>query len=376
MKCGGILAIYGVLSKAASGRQQCWLLPLSFGFGWPSSHLATEKFIGPLQTTTVGQRVRAMDGIIISGGGPLVIREAEEDCAMHKRTMLAMLAIAVFCVSRAHAEPGKGTTSRAARTEAQQSVPIERVDAQFQRQVSEVLARPSIYRRLPVQTVSSDPELFTFLVSNPEVVINIWQLMGVTDMQIHRVGETTFVADDKVGTKTRLDYVLLQPGLQVIYADGAYDGTLSRKPLRARCVLVLKSSVDRDASGQSRVTTQMDVFLKVDHFGAAAVAKTLQPLIGRSADHNFRETVNFIGKLSRTASANPTGVGRLAERLTDIRPEVRERFTKVVQTVGERGTSSEVAATRSTTSQPSSATRPSTSRIPHAQLPARATNRN
>ena len=272
-----------------------------------------------------------------------------------------MLAMPLVCAATLHAEDQRGTNSRAARDAARQAVPIERVDPRFQEQVSEVLARPSIYRRLPTQTTECDPEMYSFLVTNPEVVINIWQLMGVTNMEIHRVSDTTYVADDKVGTKTRLDYVVDQPGLQVIFADGAYDGTLTRKPLRARCVLVLTSGMSRNESGETSVTSRMDVFLKVDHFGAAAVAKTLQPLIGRSADFNFRETVKFIGKLSRTAAANSDGVERLAGRLQGVSPEVRERFAKVARDLGQRKAVADIASTHSRTS------RPTTTRIAPAQ---------
>ena len=229
--------------------------------------------------------------------------------------------------------------------------------------MADVLARPSIYRRLPVQSAVSDPQMITVLASNPDVVTNIWQMMGVSNMRIHRTSQTTFVADDRVGTKTRLDYVLKTPDLQVIYADGAYDGSLTRKPIRARCVLLLKTTTSRDPKGQTLVTAQMDTFLKVDHLGAAAIAKTLQPLIGRSADYNFRETVNFMGKLSRTARANPEGVGRLANRLNHLRPEVREAFSEVAKAVGSRGGATRVASSRTMTSRPTSP------RIPQAKLP-------
>lgn len=295
-----------------------------------------------------------------------MISDVEDKCAPRLLVRVAVLALVTAYTTTVHAAPDKGTTSRAARAEARQAVPIESVDARYQQKVSDVLARPSIYRRLPVHSVTSDHEMFDFLTANPDVIINIWRLMGVTNMQIHRVNETTFIADDHVGTKTQLKYVLKTRGMQVIYADGAYDGSLTRKPIRARCVLVLRSKAGRGADGKSQVTTVMDTFLKVDHFGAAAVAKTLQPLIGRTTDYNFRETVNFIGKLSRTSESNPGGVGRLAERLTDIRPEVRDQFANVAKAVGERGENAKVASTRSTTSQATS------SRVG----PARSANRN
>ncbi|MCG8585516.1 MAG: hypothetical protein MI757_12465 [Pirellulales bacterium] len=295
-----------------------------------------------------------------------MIRVVEKKCAPTCVRAMALLAGVLLVTGSALADPNKGTTSRAARTEARKAVPIQQLDARYQKTVGEVLARPSIYRRLPVQSVTSDADMFDYLTSNPDVIINIWRLMGVTNMKIHRVNDRTFIADDGVGTKTQLVYVLKSRGMQVIYADGAYDGSLTRKPIQARCVLVLRSNCGVTSDGKSQVTTVMDTFIKVDHFGAAAVAKTLQPLIGRTTDFNFRETVNFIGKLSRTAEVNPDGVGRLAGRLKHLRPEVRDQFAQVAQSVGRRGEAASLNSTRSTTSQTTSA------RIPQARLPRRS----
>ena len=285
-----------------------------------------------------------------------MIRAVETSTRARIAPLVALAAMLAFAPA-AHADPYKATTSRKARDEARRSVPLESVDARFRENVGDVLAKPSIFRRLPIQSVESDPEMFTFLASNPDVIINIWRLMKVTKMQMHRVSDTTFVADDRAGTKTRFDYVLSSPGMQVIYAEGAYDGPLVRKPIRARCVLVLKSALSRDAAGRQKVTTRMDTFVKVDHLGAAAVAKTLQPLIGRSADYNFRETVSFIGQLSRTSQANPDGIGRLADRLTQVRPDVRDRFAQVAGSVGNRAEQSTASAGRTATSRPTVSSR-------------------
>src|SRR5438105_3157187 len=83
---------------------------------------------------------------------------------------------------------GKATNSRAARDEAVQSIPMDKLSREMHSRVSAVINNTSVYRRLPTQSIDCDPELFEFLVQNPEVVVDIWRVMGITNMTLDRSG--------------------------------------------------------------------------------------------------------------------------------------------------------------------------------------------
>ena len=51
--------------------------------------------------------------------------------------------------------------------------------AESRRKLMMVCERPTLFRRLPQQSIACDAGLHLFLIRNPEVVVNIWQLMGV-----------------------------------------------------------------------------------------------------------------------------------------------------------------------------------------------------
>jgi len=78
------------------------------------------------------------------------------------------------------------------------------------------------------------------------------------------------------------------------------------------------------------------VFLQVDNAGAELVAKTLHPLLGRTVDSNFSETVRFVSQVSHVAESNGPGVQRMVTRLTDVDPSVRERFAQIATTLNQR----------------------------------------
>jgi hypothetical protein len=246
-------------------------------------------------------------------------------------------AAVVICMA-SHAWAGgkslQATSSREARKDAMRSIPMDKLDATDKQRVTEALGKSSIFRRLPIQVAECDPELYLFLVRHPEVVVNIWEVMKISNVALERTGDNTFRATDGAGTLCDVKFCYTDHETQVIYAEGRYDGPLFKRPVRARCVLVLKSGYMRETNGRYYVTSRMDTFIDIDHAGVEILAKALQPLVNRAADYNFVETAAFLSQISRTAETNPLGVGRLARKLTNLDPEVRERFVKLSLEVG------------------------------------------
>jgi hypothetical protein len=77
------------------------------------------------------------------------------------------------------------------------------------------------------------------------------------------------------------------------------------------------------------------VFVKIDNATAGLIAKTIQPLIGPTADHNFVESLRFVQRLNETTSKNGPGVQRLGKKL-NIDPQIRQQFNEVVDVVFQR----------------------------------------
>ena len=77
------------------------------------------------------------------------------------------------------------------------------------------------------------------------------------------------------------------------------------------------------------MTAHMDVFLKLDNVGADLIAKTISPLVVKTADYNYLETLRFVSQLSSAAQRDPEAVERLTARLDGLTPEVRQRFVQI-----------------------------------------------
>lgn len=229
------------------------------------------------------------------------------------------------------ADPRAATTSDEARREAVAAMPLERMAEADRAAVSYVLENTSLYRRMPTSVIECDPRLFSFLLDNPTILTNIWELMKISDVRLTRTRPTTYHADDGQGTEADIRVVYRSHDTQVLYCEGAYTGSLLPRPIRGRCVLLLRSQGIRETNGRYYVTCRLDTFLHLDRVGVELLAKAFRPLLGGSADANFTETLAFVGHLSRTCLANPDGAARMAMMLTRVKPTVRRQFGEVVR---------------------------------------------
>jgi hypothetical protein len=210
-----------------------------------------------------------------------------------------------------------------------QAIPFDRLTDEAQARIWRIVSQASIYRRLPVTRLQSDPDMYLFLVRHPEVIVNMWDLMGVTKVNVRRTGEFTFDANDGAGTTGVGELIYGDKETHVVLGEGMYEGAVLKRKVHGRCLVLLKSGYSQDASAKTQITHRLDMFVQLDNIGAELVAKTLQPLVGKSADHNFIETSRFLGQISQAAETRPSGMQQLSGRLTKVEPTVREKFASL-----------------------------------------------
>ncbi len=224
----------------------------------------------------------------------------------------------------------RGTTHKSERNNAIAAIPFAKLVPAAASQIKDVVESPSIYRKLPVQTIQCDRDLFVFLARNPEVVVHTWQEMGITALRLDRAGPYEFTASDGAGTDSRISLVYGTPGMHVYYGTGVYEGPLFKRKIQGQCVIVLRSQFGtHDEKPVTRC--RLDVFVRLPNSAIDVAAKTLHPLFGKAADVNFTETARFFQRLQMSAIRDPQGIDRLAQRLTKVDPQVRQQFVAIAQ---------------------------------------------
>jgi hypothetical protein len=242
-------------------------------------------------------------------------------------------------------EPSKADTSRAAREDAIQAIPLAKLTPEGRQKVQWTLANTSVFRRLPTRMIQCDPDLYLFLLDHPDVVVNVWEVLGVSHLTMRQTGPGVFQATDDIGTAGTIECLYRTADLHVFFVDGTYTGSMFGHRVRGRGLMVLKSGYVREDNGKQFIVSRLDSFLNIEPGGAEFLTKTFQPAVGKVADANFLQTTGFLACLSRTAEVNNRGMQRLAEKLTKVQPEVRQRFAQLSDQVAQRAAQSPTAQT-------------------------------
>lgn len=240
---------------------------------------------------------------------------------------------------RNQANPGGGHF-RVGSSEHRQSIidamPLERLTAEARTQILEIAEKPTLFRQLPDQSIACDQDMFLFLTRNPDVLVGLWELMGITQVETRRTGPYQMEAIDGAGTTCLVDLVYGDAQQHIFVVEGAYDGKMTPAPIRGKGVFVLRSDYGIDESGQTTVSGTLHCFVQLESLGLDLIARTFSPIIGRSADSNFEQTARFISQVSQSSAHNPSAMLDIAARLPQVEPPTRQAFGHTIMTVARR----------------------------------------
>jgi hypothetical protein len=226
------------------------------------------------------------------------------------------------------------TSNRSAREEAMRAIPWRQLSPSDRQVAQSVVKNASIYRRMPTRVIDCDPDMFNFLLQHPEVVIDVWRVMGISQVALQKLPNGSYRGTDGAGTIGNVRYLNANWGENaqnsaVIFADGSYDGKPFVKPLKVKSIVVLRSGAVQETNGRSYITVRIDSFMKIEQMGIELVAKTVQPWISKTSDRNYIETLTFVSNFSRTAEKNPSGIERLATRLSGVDEPTRDELVAI-----------------------------------------------
>ncbi|MEM8946162.1 MAG: hypothetical protein AAGD11_13390 [Planctomycetota bacterium] len=235
----------------------------------------------------------------------------------------------------------QASTSEAARREATSYVPLDRIHRQYRSSVQKVMADCSLYRRMPTQMVDCDPRLFTFLAKNPELLVEMWRHMGISRVNLQRTGDNTFDLADGAGTTGKLVIVEQKCDERaqnriVMYSEGAYEGKPFKRPVRAQCVLILRSGSITETNGRDYVACRLDTFVRIERTSIELFAKAMHPWVGKTADANFADTIGFISSLSKAAEQRPKKIERLVSSLPRVSSQRQRRMIQLAYDCSEK----------------------------------------
>lgn len=259
----------------------------------------------------------------------------------YQRAILGLLAATLLLVTSPVRANDQGSGDRSCREAARRAIPWRSLAPADRREASDIVSQSTLYRQLPTRLIDCDGDLFAYLIDHPEVVVDCWNVMGVSRLRLDPNGPNRYLASDAAGAQgdVRILYRKgggAEPLTMVVLADGKYQTPPMPHALRGSSLMLLRAQTVEEANGRSYVTTRLDSFISFDQAGTKLVARTLKPLIMRTADQNFVETMKFVSIFNRTAETNPAGMQRLSGHLQRTDEPTRREFAQVCHETSQR----------------------------------------
>lgn len=222
-----------------------------------------------------------------------------------------------------------------AREEAETSIPWEKLTPAANEKLQAVLASSSVFHRSTFQKTTCDHKIYLHLIRYPELVVNMWELMGVSKLRMDRKEDYLINIDDSYGTQSQLELVYGNKNLHIFYAEGTYKGSIIPTLSKGKVVLILETKKTQE-TGKPVISHRLNMFIQFDKSTNQFVVKTLQGLFLKIVDMNFAETTKFIGQIDEIIQDNPDGMKRLSGRLTRVQKPIREQFDKLIERANAR----------------------------------------
>src|SRR4029079_19474614 len=103
-------------------------------------------------------------------------------------------------------------------------IPWQRMGPNQRRLAQSIVNEATIYRRLPTRVIDCDPEIFTFLVQHPEVIADVWHVMGISKVKLDKLPDGGFRGTDGAGTTGTVRFLAVDSGQEAKTPDGVRAG--------------------------------------------------------------------------------------------------------------------------------------------------------
>ena len=220
--------------------------------------------------------------------------------------------------------------------DALRNTPLSKLTPQGRSLAQGIINDTTVFRRLPTQQFECDSDLYAFMLDYPELVINMWEVMGVTKVRLTKIGTASWNLDDGAGTTGKIHVLYRSPAQHVIYAEGSYVGSMVPRAIRGRCLVTIRHGQGRSADGRTIMQCRLDSFVQMDNFGVELIAKTFHTALGNIADHNLREITGFVASVQQAAETAPENLERIAAKCDRIPLQTRHDFMVIADRIYEQ----------------------------------------
>lgn len=228
-------------------------------------------------------------------------------------------------------EPGSST--KALREQARQSLPFARLNVEQQRLANSVLSDVALFRRLPTVRCPIDSRVYQFFIDRPEVAVHVWKVLGISRLELTPTGPGTYTADTGDGSTGTIQILLRTPTQCVVFCEGMFKSPVLARPIKARALVALNANFQKQADGTEVVTHSVDMFVSFPSLTVETIARLVSPLSYKYADRNMEEITSFLRMMDLSMGRQPGWIEQLVILMDGLAKERREEVLKLTAEV-------------------------------------------
>jgi hypothetical protein len=223
----------------------------------------------------------------------------------------------------------RGSSSRSTLRDALSRLPLDELTEEQRRRVNEVLEHRGMFRRLPAISIDADPEVYNHLTHNPESVVGIWRVLGISKFTMQQTGPTEWYGDAGDGSTGTIDVLTRSPNRHLLLCTGKYKSPLLARPIEATAIMHLQTQYQQGEDLQPKVVHGLDLFVMFPSHTIDTVARVIAPVSHMIADRNFRELSLFVRFMNVAMERQPGWVEQTIQRIDGIDREQRIELMKL-----------------------------------------------
>lgn len=227
----------------------------------------------------------------------------------------------------------KGSSADKIKKAALTELPLNKLSQQNQVRVQSLLDEVGYFRRLPTTVFAVEPDVYAFFIRYPDVAVSIWRVMGISEMKMWQTGPNEYEGDSGDGSTGTIDILYRSAELNLLMCEGQYQSPILKKPIKARSLILLKSTFSKEADGAIFVTHRADMYVTFPSQTVETAAKILSPVTGPMADRTFTEMSLFLRMMSLAMTRRPSWVDQVAGQMEGVADVRKNQLRQVMMSV-------------------------------------------
>ncbi len=222
-----------------------------------------------------------------------------------------------------------GSSTSAIRKKALTDLPLDKVSAELRPKADDILKSVSMFRRMPTLSFTTEPEVYNFFLTHPDVAVSIWKVMDISNFEMWQTGPTNYEADSHDGSIGTVEVLHSTPEQHLIICEGSFKSPVLPKAIKARALMHLQPTFQKGADGQTVVTHSLDLFVSFPSQPIDITAKILSPVSHAIADRNFRDVSLWCAMMNVAMSQQPQWIEHVAGKMENVLEVRRSQLLKL-----------------------------------------------